>query len=159
MIAVLYGIWRFPQADDRFEDPIRENLRTLAVDAIKEKPLFGWGTGYVLPLIQAEETTQRLGIEKPYPFGQFHNQYLEDMVQFGVPGALLLLLLVGWLFFLAVRNKDYLMFSLLVVYLLFFWTETTLANAKGVVPFAFWVCFLAATQNVRQAPDKKSFDN
>jgi O-antigen ligase len=149
IVVAVWCIHKFPQADEQFEDPIREDLRTLATDAIREKPLFGWGTGYVAPLIQAEETAQRLGREAPYPFNQFHNQYLETMVQFGIPGALLLLALIGWILYLAVRGKDYLLLSFITVYILFFWTETVLANSKGVVPFAFWLCFLMATQKNR----------
>ncbi|GHT78477.1 hypothetical protein FACS189464_1970 [Bacteroidia bacterium] len=139
---------RYPQADDRFDDPIRKDLRTLAIDAIKEKPIFGWGTGSSKALIQSEERVQRLGTGS-YTFNGFHNQYLDEVAQFGIPGALVLLALFGWLLYLAVRRKDFLLLSLLVIYLLFCWTETPFGNFKGVVPFAFWVCFLVATQRAR----------
>ncbi|MDR0814756.1 MAG: O-antigen ligase family protein [Bacteroidales bacterium] len=149
VLAAVFIVHQFPQADDKFEDPIRKNMRAMAIDAIKEKPLFGWGTGYVAPLIQSEERAQRVGLETPYEFGQFHNQYLEEVVQFGIPGALVLLLLIGWLLYLGVRKKDFLLLSLLLIYLMFFWTETVLETFKGITPFAFWVCFLAGTQGER----------
>jgi O-antigen ligase len=149
IIAAVYIYHRFPQMDDRFEDPIRKDLRTLAIDAIKEKPIFGWGTGSVEALIQSEERVQRLGTGS-YAFHGFHNQYLEEVAQFGIPGALVLLVLFGWLLYLGVRKKDFLLLAFLIIYLLFCWTETPFDNFKGVVPFAFWVCLLVATQEERK---------
>jgi O-antigen ligase len=91
---------------------------------------------------------ERLNIGAPYPFNQFHNVYLEMAVQFGIPGILLLLLLLGWIGWMGIRKMDYLLLSLLVIYLFFFWTESVLFFSS-VTPFAFWVCFLVATQKVR----------
>ena len=142
MVAMGVVFHLFPNVDDRFADPIRVDLRKTAISAIKEKPVFGWGTGYVSPLIQSEERAQSLGIETPHQFNQFHNQYLEDMAQFGVPGILILLVLLGWILWMGVRTKDFLLLSFLAIYGLFFWTESALIVGKGVIPFAFWLCFL-----------------
>ncbi len=142
-------VYQFPKADDRLDDPIREDLRAIAINAIKEKPVFGWGTGYVYPLIQSEGRAHQVGLESPLDLNQFHNQYLEDTVQFGIPGILVLLAILGWMLWSGIREKDYLLLSLLAIYVLFFWTETALATSKGVVPFTFWLCFLVTTQKVR----------
>jgi len=136
----------FPTTDNRFVDLIRVDLRKTAISAIKEKPVFGWGTGFVEPLIQDEERAHRLGIETPYSFNQFHNQYLEDMVQFGIFGILILLVLFGWMLWIGIREKNYLLLSFFVIYALFCWTETVFFVAKGVTPFAFWLCFLMSNR-------------
>jgi hypothetical protein len=148
MVSVFCPI-RLHDWGKQFEDPVRKDLRTMAIDAVKEKPVFGWGTGYVSPLIRSEERARNAGLEEPYALDQFHNQYLEDMVQFGIPGILLLLLLIGWILYLGLQNKDFLMLSFLIIYLLFFGTETALANSKGLVPFTFWLCILVSTQKIR----------
>jgi O-antigen ligase len=153
ILAIIFVMYKFPQVDNRFDDPTRTNLRAIAVNAIKEKPILGWGAGYVAPLIQSEERAHQIGLEVPYEFNQFHNQYLETVVQFGIPGALLLLLLIGWLLYLACRRKDYLLLSVLIIYLLLFWTETALATSKGIVPFVFWVSFLVARKNENREID------
>ena len=132
----------FPKVIDQFSDPIRVDLRKTAISAIKEKPVFGWGTGYVEPLILSEERAHSLGIETPHLFNQFHNQYLEDMVQFGIPGIIILLTLFGCMLWIGIRKKNYLLLSLLAIYMLFCWTESALYVAKGIIPFAFWLCFL-----------------
>jgi O-antigen ligase len=134
----------FPKIDDRFADPIRVDLRRTAVSAIKEKPVFGWGTGYVSPLIRSEERAHRLGLEAPAQHPTFHNQYLEDMAQFGIPGICILLLLFGWMLWKGIREMNYLLLSLLVIYVFFCWTETALFISKGCVPFAFWFCFFTS---------------
>jgi O-antigen ligase len=136
----------YPKVDDHFDDPIRVDLRKAAVSAIREKPVFGWGTGSAKQLIHSEERAHSLGIEVPYDFNQFHNQYLEDMVQFGILGILILLLLFGWILWIGVSEKNYLLLSLLAIYMLFCWTEAALFVSKGVVPFTFWACFLVANR-------------
>ena len=137
----------YPKADDRFVDSIRVDLRKTAVSAIKEKPVFGWGTGSAKQLIHSEERAHSLGIEVPYDFNQFHNQYLEDWVQFGIPGILILLVLFGWMLWVGIHEKNYLLLSLLAIYMLFCWTEAALFVAKGVLPFTFWLCLLMANRN------------
>ena len=139
-------LYVFPKVDDRFVDPIRMDLRKTAISAIKEKPVFGWGTGYSKSLIHSEERAHSVGIETPYDFNQFHNQYLEDVVQFGIPGILILLVLFGWMLWVGVREKNFLLLSLLVIYTLFCWTESALYVSKGVVPLAFWLCFLMSNR-------------
>ena len=142
----VFLIHSFPKVDDRFDDPIRANLRKTAISAIQEKPVFGWGTGSAKLLIQSEERAHNLGIRKPYNFNQFHNQYLEDMVQFGIAGLLLLLVLLGWMLLVSICEKNYLLLSLLAIYAIFFWTESVLFTSKGIVPFTFWFSFLISNK-------------
>jgi len=142
IVAMGVMFYLYPNIVERFSDPIRVDLRKTAISAIKEKPVFGWGTGYVEPFIHSEERAHSLGIEKPYSFNHFHNQYLENMVQFGILGILMLLVLFGWILWVGTREKNYLLLSLLVIYVLLCWTDTCMHSSKGVVPFAFWLCFL-----------------
>ena len=142
-IAVVgFLLHSFPNADDRFNDTPRMDLRKTAISAIKEKPVFGWGTGSSKSLIHSKERAHSLGIETSYDFNQFHNQYLEDMVQFGILGILIILVLFGWVLWVGIREKNFLLLSLLIIYTLFCWTESVFYVSKGIVPFAFWLCFL-----------------
>jgi O-antigen ligase len=151
IVAVGILLHLFPKTDDRFVDPIRSDLRKTAISAIKEKLVFGWGTGYVKPLIQSEERAHSLGIETTYDLGSFHNQYLENTVQFGIPGIIILVMLFGWMLWMGIREKNCLLLSLLVIYLIFCWTETALYVSKGVVVFVFWFCFIIANRTVLDA--------
>jgi O-antigen ligase len=146
----------YPAVVNRFIDNIRLDLWKTAISAIREKPVFGWGTGSAMQLIHSEERARSLGIETLYDFNQFHNEYLEDLVQFGIPGILILLLLFGWILCIGVREKNYLLLSLLAIYALFCCTESALFVAKGVVPFTFCLCFLMTNRKQsRILPDTK----
>jgi O-antigen ligase len=146
IVAVGLLLYQFPETDDRLADPIRSDLRKIAMSAIREKPVFGWGTGYVSPLIRSGERAHDLGMETPYLLDQFHNQYLEDVVQFGIPGIIILITLFGWMLWIGIREKNCLLLSLLAIYMLFCWTETALHVSKGVVTFIFWFCFIIANR-------------
>ena len=148
IIATIIVLNLFPNANDRFTDPIRTDLQKIAISAIKEKPVFGWGTGSAKSLIHSEERSHDSGIETVYDFNQFHNQYLEDMVQFGIAGILILLVLFGWILWIGVSEKNYLLLSLLIIYGLCCYTETPLFGSKGVIPFTFWLCFLMSNRNL-----------
>ena len=136
----------FMKTENYFFDPVRVDLRKTAISAIKEKPVFGWGTGSSKQLIQSEERANKLEIQAPYEFNQFHNQYLEDMVQFGIPGIILLLTLLGWILWLGINEKKFLLLSFFAIYSIFCWTESILFVSKAVVPFIFWVCFLTGNK-------------
>ena len=144
LLVVAAGWYQYPTADDRFTDDNRADLRKIAISAIKEKPVFGWGTGYTNPLIHSAERAQSLGIERTFPDETkvIHNQYLDYMVQFGIVGIVVFLIVLGWILWIGVSERNYLLLSFLIIYLLFFYTETALNYSKGIVPFAFWLCFL-----------------
>jgi O-antigen ligase len=148
IIASGFILQAYIKNDNRFADPIRVDLRKTAISAIKEKPVFGWGTGSAKSLIHSEERSHDSGIETVYDFNQFHNQYLEDMVQFGIAGILILLVLFGWILWIGVSEKNYLLLSLLIIYGLCCYTETPLFGSKGVIPFTFWLCFLMSNRNL-----------
>jgi len=136
----------FPNIDDRFSDPIRVDLRKNAISAYMEKSVLGWGTGSAQYLIKSEERARSLGLETPYDFRSFHNQYLHDLAQFGISGLLILLVLFGWMLWIGLREKNFLLLSLLAIYALFCFTESALFTSKGIVPFTYWVCFLTANR-------------
>jgi len=69
----------------------------------------------------------------------FHNQYLEILVGSGIPGLLILLIIICFTFF---RNRKKLIFPLAVylVMLLFFTTESVLERQNGIVVFCLILC-------------------
>ena len=147
ILASFFLLHLFPEINGRFTDTSRMDLQAIAISAIKEKPVFGWGTGSAKMLIHSEDRAHNLGIETPYDLNQFHNQYLEDMAQFGIPGILILLVLFGWILWTGVSEKNFLLLSLLIIYAMVCWVETALFGSKGVLSFSFWFCFLMANRN------------
>ncbi len=145
----VFALHRYPELKTKFSDPIREQLRASAIDGIKQKPWFGWGTGGMQQVNGSAETAVRLGYETALPPGHSHNMFLDMAVQFGIPGILLILGLFGGCLFLAFKYKDFLLLSFVIIYLIFMMVESPFATVKGIQPFMFWFCFLIATQKVR----------
>ena len=137
------GVFLYLSTDlrQRFSDPIRVDLRQTAISAIKERPVFGWGTGAARTVIQSEERAQKIGIESPHILISFHNQFLEDTVHFGIFGIAIIITLFGWILWIGLREKQFLLLSFFVIYVLFCWVESPLFTTKGVLSFAFWFCF------------------
>ncbi|MDR2887149.1 MAG: O-antigen ligase family protein, partial [Bacteroidales bacterium] len=149
---------KYPELTNRFSDPIREQLRITAMDAFKQKPIFGWGTGSMKQIIASEETVHRLGYDAPQAtLNHFHNQYLDSLVQFGIAGSLVFFALFVSLACIAVRRKDFLLAAFLAIYLLFMLVESPLATVKGIQPMMFWLCFFTGSQNItaERYPHKK----
>lgn len=132
-----------PEIKNRFSDHVRGDLRKTAISAIKEKPVLGWGTWQQRSLLVCEERAEKLGIT-PWRQWHFHNLYLDVMVQYGIVGISVLLLLIFWILWIAVRKKHFLLLSFMVMYLIAFYFETVLYSSRWVVTFMFWFCFLVA---------------
>jgi len=130
------------EVKNRFSDPIRVDLRNTAISAIKEKPIFGWGTWQQRNLIICEERAQSLEIETSHYQRHFHNLYLDKMVQFGIIGLSVLLFLIFWIFKIAIRERYFLLLSFILMYIIAFNFEIVLYSSRWVVAFMFWFCFL-----------------
>ncbi len=151
-IAV-FGLLRKTNEENKFNDPIREDLRKTAITAIKERPLFGWGTGSMKYLLYNEDIAHKAGLEKPIAeFNHFHNQYLDEIVQFGLIGSLPFFGLFAYLIYLAIKKRDFLLMAYLAIYLPFMFVESPFATVKGIQPMIFWLCFFLSTQKTR-CPD------
>jgi len=127
---------------ERYTDQIRIDQRTVAISAIQEKPIFGWGTLQQRPLIACEERAQNLGIETIHIQPHFHNVYLDMMVQFGIVGIVALLFLIFWTFKIAIHRKHFLLLSFMAMYTIAFYFDNVLQSQRFVVAFMFWFCFL-----------------
>jgi len=129
---------------ERYSDQIRIDLRNTAISAIKEKPIFGWGTWQQRDLILCEERAQSLGIDKPHSQWHFHNLYLDTMVQFGIVGILVLMWLIFGIFWIATSKRHFLLLSFAMMYIMAFFFENVLHSSRWIVTFMFWFCFLIA---------------
>jgi len=131
---------------ERFTDQLRIDQRTIAISAIKEKPILGWGIGQQRNLMACEARIQNLGIKNPPVFHHFHNLYLDIMVKFGIVGILVLSWLIFGLLGIAIRKKHFLLLSFIAMYAIVFYFEIVLYSPRWVVVFMFWFCFLIANQ-------------
>jgi hypothetical protein len=135
---------------DIISDPVRADLRSLGTSLIAEKPVCGSGVYSMHRYITSEETAQKYNTISGYTFNHFHNTFIDETVQFGLVGGLLLVAFFVCLIILAVRKKDFLLMAFLAIYLPFACVESIFMSVKGIMPFMFWLCFLVSTQEERR---------
>lgn len=120
----------------------RVQLWKEAVQGIREKPLFGWGTAGEKVVLHPDRYGLAGLIQDP------HNQWLLFGIRFGWMG----ILTFAWLWFIgfrqAYRAKDYLLFLFLMVSLCFTATDRTLDIQQGITFFCLaYGLFMAFSQN------------
>jgi O-antigen ligase len=105
-----------------------------AVEAAKDAPLTGQGIGGVNTKLNEvyKEKGFQIGYSKGY---SSHNQYLHYLVELGVPGLITFLTLIIMCFYHSIREKSFLMFSLITLLALCSVTENVLTLNKGIIFF------------------------
>ena len=108
-----------------------------ALQTLKEQPLSGFGTGSVRHNLVA--SYQKRGFQEGVDAAfNAHNQYLQTWLMLGIPGLLLLILILGkliqtsWLSNHPERAAAVLFFALAM------FSEAMLERQMGVLPFAFF---------------------
>jgi O-antigen ligase len=133
-------------------DGVREAYRRIAIGYIHDH--LWWGTGFdeQRPALkaQAEEMKDTLP-ETVYPhstieISHVHNQFLGNMVQFGIWGLIALIAMYAAIAYYAVKNRSYLLLTFLAFIFLFMWIE----EGEFVLILIFTLFFTAITEAVRQ---------
>ncbi|GAA4448254.1 O-antigen ligase family protein [Rurimicrobium arvi] len=104
---------------------------------IREKPLFGHGTGDEIPLLLVEYKKHNYQVSFREQFNS-HNQYLSVMIKHGVAGLIVFLAALAYFFRLAVSRKNFLYVAFLTLTCLGFITEDIIDANKGIFFFAFF---------------------
>jgi O-antigen ligase len=72
-----------------------------------------------------------------------HNQYIEVLFSMGIVALLLFIYILVLYFKNAIRSRNYMGMQIMLLFILFFFTESALSVNKGIVPFVFFtVLFL-----------------
>ncbi|MCB0400592.1 MAG: O-antigen ligase family protein [Flavobacteriales bacterium] len=116
----------------------------ISLDLIKEKPLLGYGVGN-----ENQELEQRYIAENnEYLVEQklnAHNQFLQTTLATGLPGGLILILLLVLPLWMAFRNNHPLYLGFILLVLVNFLTESMLERQVGVTFYAFFNLLLFAS--------------
>lgn len=114
---------------------LREKLWSSALEVIAESPIYGHGVG------DEKNELARVYSQKRYELGRYnaHNQYLSSMIQFGVLGLALLILLFGYLFRLSFQTKSIQIFLVALIMIISMITESYLELQQGVFYFCTFV--------------------
>jgi len=111
-----------------------------ALELIKERPVFGYGTGASRQVLleKYKEKGHHIFLEGKY---NAHNTYLELLLWGGIVLLIVYLVYLGLLFYQSIVKKDLLLFLFFLIIVITGITETIFI-AKGIMFAAFFYCFL-----------------
>jgi O-antigen ligase len=124
-------------------NPINIRLAILenSLELIQDHWLLGVGPGNMREVLDTYYTKNN------FSFGMLnnldpHNQFLHTFINLGIVGVIVLLLLVISLAFYSVKNRDPLLATLLMIFILFSISASTLSVNKGIMFFSFFFIYL-----------------
>lgn len=154
LFLILWGINKKLYHQNDF---VRYQFAAIALNAIKEKPLLGFGTGSNKKIIQDIEVAEKLGFQETMYYGASvnhpHNQYLTELIQFGILGSLPFFAFLIQSFRESIRDRSAARVVLLIIFSLFMLVEAPLNSNKGLIPFAFVFCLLSFAESPRTPED------
>ena len=118
----------------------------LFIEFLKEESIFWKGFGYNASFKKLEEKAIKYDVyrggdkQKGYQEKNFHNQYIQNFVELGVFGFIILILMLGINLKNGISNKDFLHITFAVLMISLFLTESFLWRQRGVVFFSFLYC-------------------
>jgi len=119
-------------------DESRNRLWSVTWEAIKKKPLFGYGMGQSDRILHSQGSFAQEGIYTPVELNHSHNQFLTFLLEIGVVGVIVLL--GGFVFFMfrTRRHRDQVLVLFLFGLGYISLTESILQTSKPL----YVLCFL-----------------
>ncbi|XLS29272.1 O-antigen ligase family protein [Flavobacteriaceae bacterium M23B6Z8] len=113
----------------------------------------GKGNGREALIEKYEEKGFELGYINKYTA---HNMYLTFMMETGILGLLLFIILIGYLIILSIRKKSFLLISIAILLAITSITEDVLERNKGIVFYSFFILLITANLKYLQNHDSKA---
>lgn len=122
-------------------DTPRPTIWKAAIEIDQKHYLYGYGAGCVLdPLVeQYRKCGFSEGVSKRYTC---HSQYLEYYLEFGVPGLLILCVILGFKVYCTPLRYRKLSFLFILFFALIMLTECYISRSAGSKTFAFFFCLV-----------------
>ncbi|MFN7604055.1 MAG: O-antigen ligase family protein [Bacteroidota bacterium] len=114
---------------------MRRAIWVCAIDVIKNDLWLGVGTGDGQDALQESYLNRNFVLAGKYNRFNAHNQYLQVAINFGLIGLLSWLGVLIWLLYHQRRN--WLLLTLITIFLFSMLTESMLETNKGVLTFSF----------------------
>lgn len=164
-MAILVTLLATIELPDRLSqlDPQRSQFFRVAYDAWLDRPLVGYGTGSQKSIIQDVDRAETLGIPRNTYSGKEanhpHNQFLTDLLQFGLIGTFPLVLFLTFSIHSSIKTRNWALLLTVLTAFAAMMVESPINSNKGLVPFVLLVCILATPSPTEHySIDRKDVD-
>ena len=113
---------------------------------IKKYPLLGCGTGDVEKMISQDK-------DRKY---NVHNEFLEAFVRLGIIGGLLFLSIFVYLFLFAIKRKNWIFLSFVMMLIINYFFESMWDRISGTIFFGFFILILMNLEQKQQFDDTEN---
>jgi O-antigen ligase len=117
---------------------LRSDIWNTTYQLAMENKMLGIGSGYHPETYLNEEGLATIG--KNSSFVNTHNQFLQTFVEHGIIGFLLLVFLIIYSFYFAIKTKNYLLFMLMIAIVINIFFESMFERAPGIFTFTLFYC-------------------
>lgn len=132
-------------------DPVRIQNLTTAKFYISKHPILGSGIEGIRAEMDSDETAQQLGFQYANrELANPHHQFIGDWMQTGIPGMALSLSMFILLFYVAIKRRNYMLFTTMVIMLLIANIEMPFYLHKGVIQFLLFTGWFTSGYDTTQ---------
>lgn len=133
-----------------YKDPVRQAHYEAAFESIGENTWHGTGLGGMTAYINEDnQAYQNLVFWPEFRHSQPHNQFVGDLMQTGVFGLTVVVVLVAFVFFSAVKRRNWLLLMVWLIFILLMLIEMPLIYEKGIFYFATIMYLLFQMQELQ----------
>jgi O-antigen ligase len=122
-------------------DGTRPTLFQIAWENICQRPFFGAGLGGLKQIFTTAHSSAGIDINFTTIFHP-HNQFLADWMQTGIFGLAIMLFIVIYTFYYAIKQRDFLIFVFMLMWLQMLLIESPMISERGVFYFVLPMCIL-----------------
>lgn len=124
---------------------IRLKIWKEGLNLIKDKPIFGYGTGDVKDVLMQQYKVKQ--IDRAYNLNlNAHNQFIQISIAVGLVGLLIFLSAFYWGIKLSIAQNNYFLLAFIILSIIFMLPESMLENQAGTIAFSLFFSLL--NQNI-----------
>jgi O-antigen ligase len=135
------SLFEFHYANENAEIPAEKahhlKIWTIALEAFTENPIVGYGITNVQEVLNKKYTENNFDIGARDSLNA-HNEFLSTALQFGITGIATLAAIIILPIVQALRAKDVLCLSFIIIVCMFFCVESLLTRQKGIIFFSYF---------------------
>ncbi|MCL2302781.1 MAG: O-antigen ligase family protein [Lentimicrobiaceae bacterium] len=130
---------------------LRSKIWNISYQLAMEHKMWGIGTGYDAEGYLTDDELVVFG--KP-SFINTHNQFLQTLLEHGILGLFLLVFLIMYSFYFAIKTKNYLLLMLVISISINIFFESMFERSRGIFTFSLFYCLFIVKNNIFASSEK-----